>query len=273
MDFSHLHTHLHVKSGFSYGYGVATPEELVVAASRMGYEALAITDRDGLYGVPRFLRASEDAGISPIVGAEVSMEGGSHVVLLAESMTGYRSLCRLITSYRTYRMGSGLSALQRRNPVCPLKTLLEHTEGLICLTGAIPFGFLARRILTSESRKRVRAEMALLREAFGVDRLYAELTDDGTAGSRRRMRVVETFAGECGVPTLAAHEVTYLSPTDHRLHEVLVAATNLTALPGPGYRPTDRLYLAPPERMHKIFADRPEALSNTAEVTERCAGR
>lgn len=97
-------THLHVRSGFSYGCGVATPEELVGAAAGMGYEALALTDRNGLYGVPRFLRAAEEAGLSPIVGAEISMEGGGvcppgHVVLIAESMAGYRSLCKLITSY------------------------------------------------------------------------------------------------------------------------------------------------------------------------------
>jgi len=265
--------HPHVRSGFSYGFGVSAPEELVEAASDMGYSSLALTDRDGLYGVPRFLKASDDGGLCPIVGAEVSMEGGGHVVLLAESMEGYRSLCKLVSSYRTRRPGYAWpSALERRNPTCPLKTLLEHTEGLICLTGGIPFGFLARRVLTGGSRKRVRAEMALLREAFGADGLYAELTNDGTAGSRRRMRTVETFARECGVPTLAAHEVTYLSPTDHRLHEVLVAATNLTALPGPGYRPTDRLCLAPPERIEKMFSDRPEALANTAAVAERCAG-
>ncbi len=270
-------THLHVRSGFSYGCGVATPEELVGAAAGMGYEALALTDRNGLYGVPRFLRAAEEAGLSPIVGAEISMEGGGvcppgHVVLIAESMAGYRSLCKLITSYRTYRMASGPSAVERRNPACPLATLLEHTEGLICLTGAIPFGFLTRHILDTGLRGTARTFLSMLREAFGPEGLYAELTSDGTAGSRRRMRQVEAFARECGVPTLAAHEVTYLSPTDHKLHEVLVAATNLTALPGPEYRPTDRLYLTPPKEMERLFLDRPEALANTAEVAERCAG-
>ena len=263
------YSHLHVRSGFSYGTGTAPPEELVEAAAGMGYRTLALTDRDGLYGVPRFLAACEEAGVSSIVGAEVSMESGGHVVLLAEGMAGYRSLCRLITAYR---MGSGPSAAERRNPRCPLEALLRHTEGLVCLTGAIPSGFLSRRMVDAGTRKDARRALSLLREAFGPGGLYAEITDDGTADARRNIRAVEWLARDCGVPTIAAHEVAYLHPRDHCLHDVLVAASNLTALPGPGYRPTDRLYLVPPDRMRGIFADRLGALSNAAEVAERCAG-
>ncbi len=97
--------HLHVRSGFSYGLGTATPEEIAEAAACSGYRSLALTDRDGLYGVPRFLRACGEGGLSPIVGAEVTVElrkpeaGASvrgHVVLLACSESGYRALCRLL---------------------------------------------------------------------------------------------------------------------------------------------------------------------------------
>jgi error-prone DNA polymerase len=142
----------------------------------------------------------------------------------------------------------------------------------VCLTGASPFGFLPRHALEIELRGDARRALSSLREAFGKGGLYAELTHDDTADSRRSMRMVEALARGLGVPTLAAHEVTYVSPADHRLHDVLVAASNLTALPGPGYRPTDRLYLVPPGRMRRIFANRPEALRSTAEVAERCAG-
>ena len=115
-DFSHLH----VRSGFSYGYGVATPEELAGAAAGMGMRSMALTDRDGLYGVPRFLEVAGEAGVSPIVGAEVSISGGGHLVLLAEGMEGYRSLCRLITAYRC-------SSGDRRRPACPLETVRAET--------------------------------------------------------------------------------------------------------------------------------------------------
>jgi len=255
--------HLHVRSGFSYGFGVVTPAELLGGIAEMGMGALALTDRDGLYGVPKFLEAAEGTDISPIVGVEVSMEGGGHLVLLAESMEGYRSLCRLLTSYRC-------GSEDRRKPVCPLPAVLEHPEGLVCLTGAVPFGYVPRLVLTGRTEE-AGTTVEALREGFG-ENLYVELTDDRTAGSRRGIRRVAGFARECGVPLLAAGEVAYLAPADHKLHDVLVAATDLAALPGPGYRPTDQLYLKPVAKMRALFRQYPEALQSAVLVGERCAG-
>ena len=254
--------HLHVRSGFSFGFGVARPEELVEGAARMGMPSLALTDRDGLYGIPRLLEAANGAGILPIVGAEVSTAGG-HVVLLAESMQGYRSLCRLITAYRTF-------SENRRRPVCPLGKVLEYGEGLICLTGAVPFGLIPRLILEGHVEEAT-GILRRLHEAFG-DRLYVELTDDETAAGRRNSRKVAAFARDAGVPVVATGDVAYLSPADHRLHEVLVAAANLTALPGPGYRPTDRLHLRSGREMRRLFEDCPDVLANAAALAERCSG-
>ncbi len=256
--------HLHLRSGFSWGTGTATPEELVEAAAAMGMSSVVLSDRDGLYGVPRFLRAAEAHGVSPVVGAEVSVEGGGHVVLLAEGDEGYGNLCELITRYRC-------SSADRRRPLCPLATLLAYAGGLVCLTGAIPFGLLPRLVLAGR-REKAGETLGLLREAFGRGNFYAELTDDRTAGSRRRMRRVALFAREHGVPVLATNEATYLRPEDHRLHEVLVASSNLSPLPGPGYRPTDQLYLKPPGRMEKLFEDHSEALRSVEVVAERCSG-
>ncbi len=256
--------HLHVRSGFSYGFGTSTPEELVEATETMGAGSVALTDRDGLYGIPRFLRAAEEAGVGPIVGAEVSVEGGGHLVLLVEDAKGYRSLSKLITYYRC-------SSEDRRRPLCPLRTLLEHAEGLICLTGAVPFGLLPHLLLSDDARE-AKKTLACLLEAFGRENVFAELTDDRTVGSRRRLRRVSLFAEEQGVPVLATNEVAYPKPEDHRLHEVLVAASNLTGLPGPGHRPTDQLHLKPPGQMERLFGDYPEALKNASAVAERCSG-
>jgi len=255
--------HLHVRSGFSHGYGVATPEELVEAASGLGYGVLAITDRDGLYGVPRFLMAADEHGVFPIVGVEVSMEAGGHLVLLADSMAGYRSLCRLVTEYRC-------ASKDRRQPLCSVETVLKHSRGLACLTGAIPFGLLPR-LLKSGRVSEARSVVGALREAFG-ENLYVELSDDRTAGSRRRVARVAAFAARHALSTVVTNEVTYIHPKDHRSHEVLVAAANLSPLPPPEYRTTDRLHLAQAARMAKLFADYPGALRNTVAVAERCAG-
>ena len=254
--------HLHVRSGFSFGFGVARPEELVEAAASMGMPSLALTDRDGLYGIPRFLESAGEAGVLPIVGTEVSTAAG-HLVLLAESMEGYRSLCRLITDYRT-------SSEDRRRPVCPLPAVVDHTEGVICLTGAAPFGLIPRLVLAGQRAGATRALRSLM-EAFR-DRLYVELTDDQTAAGRRNMGKVAAFAREVGVPAVATGEVAYLSSADHRLHEVLVAAADLTTLPGPDYRPTDRLHLRSTKEIRRLFVGYPDALANAAAVAERCAG-
>ena len=255
--------HLHTRSGFSYGYGVATPEELVEEAARMGMASLALTDQDGLYGIPRFLKAATEHGILPIVGAEITMEAGGHLILLAKSMEGYRSLCRLITAYRT-------ASEDRRKPLCPLDLLQEHTRGLVCLTGAIPYGLIPRLVLSGRTEKADRT-LRLLQDAFGSE-VFVEITDDRTAGSRRRIRRLARLAEAHGVPLLATNEVAYVRPRDHRLHDVLVAASSLTRLPGPGYRPTDQLYLKPPEKMEKLFEGHPEALGSVAAVSEGCAG-
>ena len=277
--------HLHVRSGFSYGQGIAYPGELVAAAAEMGYESLALTDRDGMYGIPKFLAACSSHGIAPIVGAEVTVEASGergHVVLLPESMDGYATLCRLISRYRTAPGPGGEypSAKQRRFPVCPLDVLLEEVSGsrgpglgrgLVCLTGAVPQGLLARLVERGKWRgaKKLLGELA---EAFGPEGLYVELTDDRTRFSRRRLATVAGLAAECGIATVAANEVTYIEPADHRLSEVVWAAYNNVSLPGPGHRPTDGLYLKSPQVMERTFAGYPEALSNTAAVAERCAG-
>lgn len=302
--------HLHVRSGFSWGQGTATPEELVDRAAGLCMASLALTDRDTVAGVPRLLKACADYGVSPIVGAEITVEtrradlannsatyrrsqgkgrrqeGRSHVVVLAASEKGYRTLSRLLTDYlcRPARDAGGEiwpSAEQRRNPACNLSTLLEYASvadgGLICLTGAMPFGLVPATVLgkgdkSVTNRPDAGRLLNLLREAFGEGNVYVELTDDETYGSRRRIREVEILAVRHGIPAVAAGEVTYLKPRDHRLSEVLAASRALSALPPPLYRPTDRLYLRSSKQMYRLFADRPEAIENAAAVAQRCAG-
>ena len=156
----------------------------------MGYRSLALTDRDGLYGIPQFLKACGDHDLSPIVGAEVTVkltpEDGTdmrgHLVLLAASECGYRTLCRLLTDYlcsparetdEASGEGNWPSTQTRRNPACSLDTLLEHAsgacgeaegeagDGLICLTGAIPFGLIPAMLTGRHSSLRGNAARLL----------------------------------------------------------------------------------------------------------------
>src|SRR5881398_2807163 len=89
---------LHCHSSYSFLDGASLPEELAVRAAELGYEALALTDHEGLYGSLEFAHAAKAFGVRPITGAEVTLTDGSHVTLLVETTAGYANLCRLLTA-------------------------------------------------------------------------------------------------------------------------------------------------------------------------------
>ncbi|MGH2531624.1 MAG: PHP domain-containing protein, partial [Thermomicrobiales bacterium] len=95
MDRSYVELHLH--TAFSFLDGASQPWELVDRAQQLGYEALAVTDHDGLYGAMEFAQHARNAGIAPIIGAELTLTDDSHLTLLAATATGYTNLSRLIT--------------------------------------------------------------------------------------------------------------------------------------------------------------------------------
>src|SRR5580698_10472384 len=123
---------LRCRSAFSFLDGASLPEDLVAAAAAQGMDALAIGDRDGVYGAPRFFAAARRAGIQPLVGADVTLaEGRPPLLLLVEDRRGYRNLCRLLTRAR--------AGLQKSDPAQSTPALLaEHAAGLIALGGAAP---------------------------------------------------------------------------------------------------------------------------------------
>ncbi|MGD0231692.1 MAG: PHP domain-containing protein [Syntrophorhabdales bacterium] len=122
-----MYAELHVHSNFSLLDGASFPEELIEAAARKGMPALALTDHDGLYAAPRFCRAAREAGIKPIVGAELTVRNGSHLTLLVKNDAGYANLCTLITRAQL----EGMKGEPKLDPF-----LLErHHAGLICLSG------------------------------------------------------------------------------------------------------------------------------------------
>src|SRR5580765_4145897 len=139
---------LHAHSAYSFLDGASQPEELAACAAELGYEALALTDHDGVYGSLEFAHAAKVFGLRAITGAEVTLEGGAHVTLLVETPEGYRNLCRLLTAAhegtrldppsnrllpshrRSGLQGDGFTAAHREAipPSLALETLLAHTE-------------------------------------------------------------------------------------------------------------------------------------------------
>jgi len=104
-----IYPELHAHSCFSFLDGASQPEELAERAAALGYETVALTDHDGLCGSLAFAHAAREAGIRAVTGAEITLVGGAHLTLLAETAAGYRNLCRLITAAH---------ADDRRAPAC-----------------------------------------------------------------------------------------------------------------------------------------------------------
>src|SRR5690242_19083125 len=132
---------LHAHSAYSFLDGASLPEELAIRAAELGYEALALTDHDGVCGSLEFAHAAKAVGVRPITGAELTLEGAAHVTLLVESSRGYANLCRLITAAHAETRPKPAELLP---PALPLETLLEHTEGLLCLSGCARHGLAVR---------------------------------------------------------------------------------------------------------------------------------
>ncbi|MCH8919465.1 MAG: PHP domain-containing protein [Chloroflexi bacterium] len=123
MTYSELHCH----SNFSFLEGASHIEELVLQARELGYEALALTDHDGLHGAMEFAQCARAWGLRPITGAEITLANGHHLTLLCETQRGYANLCRLLTHAHLDH--------ERGKPCVEPKVLAQHTEGLIALSG------------------------------------------------------------------------------------------------------------------------------------------
>src|SRR5262249_42132189 len=127
-----MYIELHASSAFSFLRASSLPEDLVARAAALGYPALALVDRDGVTGAPRFFKAARAAGIRPLVGAELTLEGGGCLPLLVESRRGYQNLCQLVTRMKAnVPKGEGRLALE---------TLEGNVEGLFALPGVETLG-------------------------------------------------------------------------------------------------------------------------------------
>src|SRR5207249_3039485 len=153
---------LHAHSAYSFLDGASHPEELAARAAELGYEALALTDHDGVYGSLEFAHAAKAFGVRPITGAEVTLRGGSHVTLLVESPRGYANLCRLLTAAHAETRPTPTDPVP---PALDPALLAEMNEGLVCLSGCARDG-----LAVCDPNAAVG-----LAHAFGRERFFVEL--------------------------------------------------------------------------------------------------
>jgi error-prone DNA polymerase len=243
--------------------GVPAPEALVGRAADLEIPALALTDHDALYGAVYFVRAAQEAGIKPILGAEMTLEGGSHLTLLVETAEGYENLCRLITLARRDQE-KGLARLGRRD-------LAAHARGLIALSGCRR-GEIPALLLAGRGKHALGVAQGYAR-VFGPDRFFIELQRHYVKGDKRLLAQLATLADRAGLDVVATGNVHYLHPNQREVHDVLSCIRHHTILEDADdlLRPNNEYILRPPKEMAELFGDIPIALENTQRIAERCA--
>ncbi len=272
--------HLHVHTPFSFLDGASGVDELAHRAAELGMPALAVTDHDSLCATLRFATACERAGISPIFGVELTVVDEAspsgcgealpppdgdpcHLTLLARSPAGYANLCRLVTL--AHRHGGRLS------PAAPLSILPDHAEGVVCLTGCLRRGPLAR--LVRQHRYGEAEAMARhLLDVFGTDDLFVELEDDLTPRAQSVAQDLADLARRVGGRCVATNNVHHADRGGYAAHDLLSCVrAGVTATEPHPERPLNaERHLKSAADMAALFSWHPEAVQNTVLVAERC---
>ncbi len=268
------------KSNYSFLEGASHPDELVDEAQRLGLPALALTDRDGVYGVVRAHVRAREIGLKLIVGAEVTVSDGSTIVLLAQHRVGYANLCRLVTKGRL-RSAKGESAVTW-DEVC------AHAPGLIALwKGAKAFSRPVRAVIR-KSRSKVQKNLesgeasvigetdsdsvvSQLRDAF-ADRLYGLMARHRCEEDVAQETQLRALARCFDVPLVAANEVLYHTPARQQLQDVLTAMRHGVPLSSCGQRlkPNAEYALKHSQVFARLFEDDPASVARTLEISDRC---
>ncbi|HEY3185431.1 MAG TPA: error-prone DNA polymerase [Gaiellaceae bacterium] len=250
---------LHAHSSYSFLDGASLPEELAARAAELGYDALALTDHDGVCGSLEFAHAAKHFGVRPITGAEVSLAGGAHVTLLCETQRGYANLCRILTDAHALTRLPG-----HETDLLPPKTTVdfvaEHTEGLVCLSGCARQGL---AVVDPNAAAR-------LARAFG-DAFYVEVQRPYERGDARRNAALVDLAETLRVPVVATGNVHAHHRSRARLQDALVAIRNRTSLDGCERERRgnhESALLSPQAMLERLPRD---AALRTREVGERCA--
>ena len=255
MTFVDLHCH----SAYSFLDGASHPEELAAQAAELGYEALALTDHDGVYGSLEFAYAAKALGVRPITGAEVTLSDGSHVTLLVQSPEGYANLSRLLTAaHEDTRPKEGGEVLP---PSLDRHLLAQLNEGLVCLSGCARHGLAARNPNGA-------AELAAV---FGRERFFVELQRPYERGDARRNTRLRDLAQMLKVDTIATGDTHAHNAVRARLQDAMVAIKHRTSLEGAERerRGNHESVLLAPEAAAERFPDDQDAVARTAELAER----
>ncbi len=260
---------LRVFSSYSMLEGAIDPKAIAKLAKERGFPAIAICDRNGLYGAVMFAGACKDEGVQPIIGTllGVSREGSEgklvdYLPLFAQDEAGYDNLCHLVSR-------AHLERPLELEPHVVLSDLEGHTDGLIALTGAGE-GALTR-LLAEGQADAARALVERLENLF-PSRLYIELARHGDPTCRAAEEALIDMAYARALPIVATNPANFAEPHVHKAHDAMLCIANSTYIENedrPGSNAQAFVKSAP--MMEELFADLPEATANSLVIAQRCA--
>jgi error-prone DNA polymerase len=260
MSFAELHCH----SYFSLLDGASSPEELAQRAAQLGYPALALTDHDAVYGAVRFSKAAREAGIQPIFGAELTLEGGHHLTVLARDETGWRNLCYLISI--------GRANAPKGEACLPFDALDGRTAGLIAFSGCPTHGEIPA-LLRQGDWTRARAVLRRYIEVFAPGAFWIELQHHHTPHTHPLHTKLTTLARQNDLGVVATNNVHYAHRAAHRLQEVLTCIKHGVTIEQSGSvrRANSEYYLKSAREMLALFAHCPDAVTHTLHIAAQCS--
>ena len=268
--------HLHVHSQYSLLDGAIRMKHLVKRAKELGMPSIALTDHGVLYGAVEFYQEAEKAGIKPIIGCEAYVAPGSmldrksahggkdaahHLTLLAADDEGYRNLVKITTA-------AHLEGFYYK-PRVDREFLAAHAKGIIALSGCLKSE--VNTALTDGKAGLAMDHAAAYRDIFGAENFFIELADHGIEQQRRNRGGLITIADDLGLGLVATNDVHFLERAHHEAHDVMICiGTGSMIHDEKRMRYVPELYLKSGEEMAALFADRPDAISNTLAIAERC---
>ncbi|HEX8840775.1 MAG TPA: DNA polymerase III subunit alpha [Sphingomicrobium sp.] len=262
---------LRVLSSFTMLEGAMEPKTIAERAARLGFPAVALTDRNGLYGAMPFSDACIAKGVQPIIGAMLGVArptdiGGEAaidwLVLLAKDDQGYANLCKFVST-------AHLDRPIEQEPHVPFEKLEGLSEGLIALTAGAE-GALAR-LLAEGQRDKAAAYLERLGTLF-PGRLYIELIRRHDPVEEAAEEALVELAFSRDLPVVATNPASYADQAFHAAHDAMLCIANSAYVES-----ADRVsssaeaWLKDAAAMAELFADLPEALANTAVIAQRCA--
>ncbi|MBQ2613735.1 MAG: DNA polymerase III subunit alpha [Clostridia bacterium] len=271
MAFVHLHTH----TAYSLLDGAGTIPKLLDRAKELGQTAMAITDHGNMYGVIEFYEEALKRGIKPVLGCEVYVAARSrfdkvheydsssyHLILLAENMTGYHNLMKLVSI--------GFVDGYYYRPRIDMEVLRQHSEGLIALSACMA-GVLSRQILANNYEEAKRRALEFV-DIFGRDRYFIEVQNHGIPEQQKLNRELVALAKELDLSLVATNDVHYVRREDAENQDVLMCIQMGKTVEDEDRlkMSTDQLYLKSEEEMLELFSYLPEAIENTQKIADRC---